>query len=497
MKTSCLLLFLLLAIAYPASGAPLDQKIQAFNDALKASNPTGTMPYGRVMPFLDPSTYPSGDSGLESMVQQMMSSSSSAAVQKAGEDLLTAIRDERKARLDSISAKVDAVLSSLPDIVAKADKTSDLDAVLADIQGAMPAGSMYGGNGEEQTQINRVNAAYQFVSQWQDYLSESAAGNKQEALNTLRNLSQQRPPGPPIVPRSTILDRIIALEPQVNPNPGFPQPQGPVAPVVGPIIDGIKTLDDLGPAAQHAQEVTGNAFGNPDAASSARLQQMASRYAEAKNGLPVSLNFTPLNSGAQAAPEFARVDAMLLAYLLPRFLGTGAPPENADETVDAYLDQVTATAIPARNWPLLQRTVLARVQIAGAQPQETQEFLTALNQELAGQYALAVVSYESALRAASRFIPATFIGERLAALQKDHPAEYAEGLKNAAHPPTPSFYPVLNPYASRYGMPGYPVFSINPPAVSTPAPPPAPAKVPDPAPVAPSKTGPAGKTTTD
>jgi hypothetical protein len=55
--------------------------------------------------------------------------------------------------------------------------------------------------------------------------------------------------------------------------------------------------------------------------------------------------------------------------------------------------------------------------------------LAGLNQETAGQYAPAVVSYEQALKFPNTYLPAKFIGDRLNNIQKNHPAEYADGLQ--------------------------------------------------------------------
>jgi hypothetical protein len=501
MKTISLLL-LVLAATLHSSGAPLDDKIRAFNDALKASAPTGGMPFGRMIPIVDPATYPGGDSGLESMVQQMMSSTSSDAVQKAGADLLAAIRADRKAQTDALESKVDAVLSRVPAIVQQAQKPSDLDDILGEIQSPLPTGSPYGGNIDDQTEMNRVNSTYQFVSQWQDYLSESASGNKQTALNTLRNLSEQRPAGPPIVPRSTILARIAALEPQINAAPTtYPQAAPPIESKINPILDSIKTLDDLPAAVQRAQALNTNFSNGTDQFSLQMLQTMATRYAEAKNGLAVSVDFKPTNYGYQSPPpQFARIEGLLLDYLLPLFLGKDAPPLNANESIDDYLDRVTAAATAASNLPLVQKVFVAKVQIAGGQVQEIQEFITALNQEEAGQYEFAVGSYENALRQSSRFTPASFIGDRLAGLQKNHPSEYAAGMKNLAHPVQPNYYPMMNPYA-RFGWTGYSATSPAPAPPVAPAPtPPATTSTPTPTnpPIAsPRKSTSPGKPTTD
>jgi len=56
-------------------------------------------------------------------------------------------------------------------------------------------------------------------------------------------------------------------------------------------------------------------------------------------------------------------------------------------------------------------------------------FLAAWNQETAGQYAPAVISYQLALRVPSDSVPVKIIAEHLAAIQRDHPKEYEEGMQ--------------------------------------------------------------------
>jgi hypothetical protein len=461
------LLLLAIAMTLNAPGTVLQDKVQAFNDALKAASPAASALYGRTMSIPDPENYPGGDANLEQMVQQIMATNSAAKVQKAGNELLAAIRDEGKARTSALTAKVDAALAKVPDVVAKAQKPADLDTILGQIQAALPTGSPYGYGGggvDLQDLNNRVNNTYQFVSQWQDYLSQSASGNKQAALNTLRSLSQQRPSGVPIVPRSDILQRIATLEAQTQstPAPPFGISTSPQPSRLDPIIEKINSLDNLPAAIEAMDDLNLNMMGNEESFKADILRHIADNYARAKNGLPFSLDPKPSNYNSQTIPpQLAPLEGMLYTYLLPRYFGAGTPAINNGESIDDYLDRLTTAAEGAQNLTLLQKVTAAKYQIIGTidYQQNPQGFFTALNQDAAGQYALAVESYEAALRQPSRFVPADFIGSRLATLKKDHPEEYAVGMDKVLHPPAPVYYQGANPFVQ--GYPGNPIMGVR------------------------------------
>jgi tetratricopeptide (TPR) repeat protein len=367
--------------------------------------------------------------------------------------LLAELEAQKKARLVAVTAKVDAAISQAHDAVAKAQKPPDLDAVLDSLRQVIPLnGGGYGYDPDIQAQNARASSAYQFVAQWQDYLSYRESGNNQQAVETLRNLLNSSANGVSLVPRSEILAR-ISNQPKDVPvaSPGF----GPL-PDITPILDRVKTLDDLEPAIRQVMALSPVPNNNLS-----QLSQLAFLYDQARNGLSVSLELSPNNYGVDAANlGFARIEAMLLRYLLPRFLGPSAPAPNADEPISDYLARVTTAAETAQDWPLVEKVVTAQTKIARVMqvPPGTQGFLTGLNQEMAGQYGLAVTAYESALRSPDSFISPKLIGDRLAAIKKDHPADYDQAMK--ATTPVMPVYPSnpygFNPYAARPGMPGNP-----------------------------------------
>ena len=459
MKKILPLLLLVSALGLTARGTPLDDKIRAFQDALKSATPAspGNPMYAeRMAEQFDSPMMRGGEANEEAMIRQIMSTNPSKAVQQAGDAVIEELEMERKARLDELTAKIDAALAPVPDAIAKADKPADLDPVLDSLQRITPVnGGAYGYDADMQAQNQRLNAAYQFVAQWQDYLSYRDTKNIQQELNTLRNLLNSRPAGTPLVSRSEILARIAPLDAQAQAN-NIPRPyMSPPPPDLAPILDGVKTLDDLEPAIQKIVQLP-----NQQNYNQAELTQLAFLYGQAKNGLPVSLDLKPQYMNGTPQPGVARIESMVLQYLLPRFLGAGAPPPNPGEQVDDYLARVMTAAETAEDWSLLQRVIDARVKIANAQqtPPGTQQFLAGLSQEIAGQYARAVTDYQTALAEPDNFTPAKLIADRLAAIKKDHSSEYDDGIKGYAHPATPAYpigYPGYNPYA-RFGMP-YPV----------------------------------------
>jgi len=464
--------FLVFAGTVAVHASSLDDKVKAFNEAVRDSAPKTALASaygeGRVYPMLESPASPETESGVEQSVRQIMGALPSKSVQKTGQAVLDEIKAQRKARADAFRANAETVLARVPAIVTKAEKPADLDQILNDIESAQEAQRSFGYSGGEdyQSTVNRLSSTYQFVSLWQDFLSQRANGNLQEALGTLRNLENQRGSGEILIPRSQILDQINALQSKNNAALVSRPARGPD---LDPILDGIKTIDDL-PAAVRK---LGPDNGYPEGHEEAQLKQYAFMYEQARNGLPVTLDSTPQNYGVMPPePGFARIASMLYAYLLPRFLGSTAPAQNPNEATSDYLDRVIKAAESSQDWTLLQRALTAKIRIAQnrTQPSGVQLFFAGINQEIAGQYSQAVGSYEGALRAPDDYTPAHVIGDRLVAIKKDHPAEYAEAMKRSLTPPVPvlPYNPYAQPGLYPAGIPAPGMYRPSPPATSVP-----------------------------
>jgi hypothetical protein len=111
------------------------------------------------------------------------------------------------------------------------------------------------------------------------------------------------------------------------------------------------------------------------------------------------------------------------------------------ETVDAYIQRVADQAKAAGDVPLMTRARDVQRWLGAGGYQGGSEnnpaitmFMAGQNQETAGQFMLAIMSYENALRIGRDDVPAKAIGDRLKALQTEHPGEFEEAMKNILNP---------------------------------------------------------------
>jgi hypothetical protein len=343
-------------------------------------------------------------------------------------------------------------LQRATDAVNSAKKPEDLDPVLFDLQ-------KYENNGvggptvapDNQDLQRQLIAALEFTKQWQNYLSHLAAGDVNQSRNDLQALSQNNY-GPSLIPRSRILALMNGRQaPAAANNAPAPAPEVPEA---QKIIDGINTLDDLQPALGKLNDLAGQdeiARGDAQA-----LAPMVEVYGDLKNGLPTSVNIDFMG-GLTGAGVSIKANSMLLKFILQHYFDTynGAPPRD-DETPATYTARVKTDALAGQDWTLLKKVLTAHaylyrnVAMGGAPNDEAaglNHMITAINQNEAGQYALATESFLDALKAGSLDIPAKFIGEQLDALKRDHSAEYDAGMQAYLSPVMPGnpYFPGMNP----------------------------------------------------
>jgi hypothetical protein len=476
MKTLILMLAFALALASVALATPLDDKLDAFKAALKkaaAASPATANPrldaMGGALSLPIDDDAGMGMGNFEAIIKQLMVNSS-PDVQAAGKALLAEIDAQKKSRADAIATKVDAVLKDLPDRLAKAQKPEDLDPVLADIQGLqISPRDGYGMRGYGMDQsiaalANKINACYQFTTQWQDYLSAKNNGNTQAAQNVLQNLLNNRQTDAPIlIPRSQLLAISAALAankpasngsaPAVDPMSAAQSAQDEMRKAVqlqkNDIFTSIKTVDDIAPAVAKLSVL--RETGYPQNNDIAQLQRMSAAYSDAKNGLPARIDFLDVNTMQQAPnqPELARIKVLVLLYILPVYLNV-APDQQPqpNETVKDYLNRMSDAAQAKNDWLSLKK--IAQTQEKIGYVKMPPEFYAGLDQEAAGQFALAAQSYMQGLRTNSPDLPSKLVGQRLDAIKKDHPDDYALAEKRYQTPPAMPTWPFAGGVPSQY-----------------------------------------------
>ena len=448
------------------SGAGLDDQIKAFEAAVKGAPvaKTGTTsplyPMGRGLTVEDFDQAAQRDStnelNIEQLAQQLMAVHPSDAVQRAGEDLIGQLESRRKTRAAAYASEANAVLVKAADAVKQAKKPAELDEILRDLRALQnPQGEVDYSDAGASGLANKISTTFQFVTQWQDYLSAAGSGNRERAQNSLRAILENRQiDAPSFFPRSEILARLVLAE---GGNPADSNLPDSAAAATDPdsILEKITKPDDLEPALPQLARVGAAPGMGPWDWSG--LQSLAKARDDAIAGLAVDLNVNQVMNGPVWGDNVSRIEAMELLAILPYYLGTEASdPPKGTETVTAYLDRLAATASAGGNLPLLQRALAMKVALGTTRDSTngpapgTQQFLSGLSLDAAGQYELAVIAYEHALTGPDFFLPVKIVSDRLAAIKAAHPDDFQKGLTTFLTPPEPvSPYgnPMLPPWA--------------------------------------------------
>lgn len=393
-------------------------------------------------------------------LSQIIASTRSEKVRKLCTELTTQVRAEREKKELEFLTRVDAAIKHAGEAAVSARVEKDLDEVLKEV------GSLRDDRIERSTETgrraaNKLSSTAQFLSRWQDYLAQSAAGNPKAAQQILQNLVSNT--DYPVVPRSEMLTRIRALTEAETQDKAAAA--SPVRAKVEEICAAVKTPEDIAPGLEKLTALERQFSGEVNNSLLSELGNLDGFYQQIRSDLEVPVGSLSPRGGERAGQRFAAVRAQLVRLALPRTLGLPADQRPAaDETPGHYLDRMKEQARRTGDWPLLLRVTSASQTLATGLSGSTtsavntslRTFIVGLNQEQAGQRASAVVSYEGALRDVDGLVPLDVVRERLAAIRKDFAADYEEGMKRVNNPPAPS-YPNYPP-----GYPGFPGYRVLP-----------------------------------
>jgi len=408
------------------------------------------------------------------------------------------LREEQKKQDAALDAEIQRELTSALRAALTAGKAKDLDAPIAAVARLGQKNTL--GNFAEPALFPRAAQTQQvsaFLKQWQDYLASREFENREGGYMRLSLLFTSSDFSD-LVPRSEFLARIAVLEKDRQPKevPGGPGPEKlKIWPAVESdketqkIIDETRDLNDSGEAIKKLETFAGDhekgPLGNVVANALRVLGTLQRINRELQEGRPTSIHVMDVTEDKTTAIEtgLSRLRLQLLLKALPRALelgekGAAQPGENSVN----YLNRIATAAREKQDWTLLGRTVeLAQtlkieLTTVGNDRTALQSFLAGLNQERAAQFAIAVDSLETALKAGSQIVPPEIIGEHLEAIRKEHPQDYAQGVQSFLTPPIAPDQRFMdprmrlphfpgNPYAQQPGPPPSPP-TINIPAAS-------------------------------
>lgn len=475
MKKAIVPLVLLLALASPLCGAVTDELLDQLKTELQTEIKTARDKdvedrslyalqelYARVGRL--PLREDGNDYNLNDILQGFEAFTGSEKIQQLTTALAAQFRKDVAVKEKTF---VDAAEKLAQDSVkqALAGKTAkDLDAAVQALgKSVRDTENRSSNNTAVRNAIRQVTEANQFVRQWQDYLAALDVGNQTRARELLRGIASSHHDFS-LIPRSELLARSSAPEtasPAIASKPAAPTP-------VAAIVAKVKTLDDLDRAIAELGQVE-QMFSGMESQLASELRSLARSYADLRAGLATTVT-TSISSSARE--ELGDIRRQLTLFALPRSLGLPETEKaKPGENVLSFLQRILAAARLNGDWPLVER-VLARSRglnltdglAAATDSTMLTSWLAGLNQETAKQWALAVSSFQSALKTGSQVVPAEVIGQHLDEIKKAHPQEFEQGVQLMLSPPASDPYNRLPP---EYLRSRFPTGAVPP---ATPAP---------------------------
>ncbi|MGA3170262.1 MAG: hypothetical protein ABSE62_04545 [Chthoniobacteraceae bacterium] len=342
--------------------------------------------------------------------------------------------NQRAAREKAISTEADAGIEAAVKAVQGAKSASDLDQTIDNL-GQLQEQMGGGFSDASRASIEKLRSAREFVMRWQDYIASREAGDAGQARDTLRQLENEN--DFLIIPRSQIISRINELSNVTPAAATIPEtPMQRISDIVGRTKspDGIPAAIGELSTLNHAPEASDNNWEDPINHEIDDLTAIYQAYSAYQAGAPCQFDFK--GNGPQDILKMNYPLRLQVFYIaITRILNVDDSQRPAPgESLGDYLDRMMAKAKQNADAGLIERIEEAKSVLIGKQASpDPLDFATALlaaqNQEIAGQYAPAVISYELALKSGGDLAPAQAIGARLAAIKQAHQQDYDKGMQ--------------------------------------------------------------------
>ena len=376
----------------------------------------------------------------ERLLSKISAYSKSEAVLTACQKLREDLRRERETKEEAVLKRYRDAAANAEGAVKTACVPADLDAALRELSGTGGARD-YGTSKAVQREASHVQNLRQYVILWQDYLASRQHGDNQTATEKLRSISQDG--SAEVFPRSEILARIEELK---------TSQQVSVVDRSEEILGKLKTPDQIAEVVRELQAFqthTANDYAFNSTRTNlgnaiSQLRSYAEIYTAYRAGLPTSIEslMNPYGATQQPPPaEVQNIKAQLLRLICVRELNLDDRfKPAANEPVPDYLNRLLTDARERGDARMIMHVREMQGQASprtGSYSNPTsaeatralQSMMAAQNQEEAGQFVPAVVSYENALKNGSDVVPAKVIGARLDAIKSARPAEYEKGMQ--------------------------------------------------------------------
>jgi hypothetical protein len=341
-----------------------------------------------------------------------------------------------------------ALTAKVVGAIDTAKKPGDLDQVFAQLADANNNRNDFGSSS------GKIQNLKYFVQNWQDYLAALASGRINDARNDLKGLENPNYDAS-FYPRSKILSALDAM------------PPAPPPPMLSLDRPEMLTLDNLGEFIGQLAALRNNpAF---TAMNEGGVEQAAvnlkDAYSQVKAGrgkdvlgYPM-MTFNPYNTGrfTEALWNLWNKVRVLAAPDAIEAPPTARPTDK--DTLSTYFERTLVGAISAKDWELATRVLKMEQVVAPQTSGDAAEDLVGIHalvigghHEAAEQWAEAVACYTGALNSTGSHLPVNELSARLHRIQKDHPDDYAAGLKlpDPSRPQVNAYMPRGNPNAATF-----------------------------------------------
>ncbi len=375
--------------------------------------------------------------------------------------VITTLEKDRAAVEAELVAKIDAACRRAGDAALRANAPKDVDGNIQELnrlstQDALSRGPFSDTLHKSQ---ERLRTGIIFLQRWQEYLAARQQHDGNAMNSALHDLARQTYE-PPLVPRGEIYARMPKEENNGDPDRPFRSVTQINAAAVE-IVQNTKKVEDvpgsLGRLMALKRELEASPAvksyaGDPDLfAALLQMDVLNKNLTSLQLGLGGRVNF---NDGSllQLGPH-PEIDAAVLSLRLqiialaaPQMLGAPAGDKPApNETTAVYLNRLIDAADKRQDWDAVERGLELREALAGAASNRPvmsydpeldaiRYYRSGSNNEKAGRYKEAVIDYRAALEHGRPRAFITSIGTSLAAIEKDHPKEYAEAIKPPRQP---------------------------------------------------------------
>jgi hypothetical protein len=451
-----LILFVSISSLAPAQSAAelLDQLKAELRDEIKADKnenserPSGSANALASIARLDAAAIDEGENSSEVLLS-LGAYTTSEKAQDILAKLAEIIRKKQKEKDAAYTARADAAIQQAKTALVSAKTAADLDALITSL-GELANTSRNSYSNRSSAQSQRLQGTLEIAKRWQDYLFKKENGDLGGARDIIVSLANNST-SDSLIPRSQILALTIGPK---------PAPEKSSTPYVDPgeramernrdksvdantkilaALDNVKTLADLDVAIRALRQI--KAENAPIEIEFLRpMSELQRNYLEFQNGITTTIDFGNSYGGDNIPPEIIPLRAQLLLLALPRYLGLSEPAGEKETPYD-YLTRVIKDSKAKGNWDVYARATEA-LRIIGSRPNSfgysrlaetdssaVKSYLAGVNQEKAGQYASALISYRSALLGTGEDIPPEHIGARIAAIEKEHPEAIQQAKK--------------------------------------------------------------------